>query len=483
MAEFKVPWTTHKMDGFADRVVQLNATNYQRWKFDIETILRSKGCYEIVTGEDRMPTLPTLTDRQEMAAANEALKVWKKMDATAMSIIARSLDEENHSFIRDCQTSKQIWDRLKSLKETTTAANKLLASQEFHSYKWQCGSSVSTFVAGLNVIVQKMKSMGLTVEDTSVSAKIIQCLPSKFDSFRESWRLTATESTTCAHLQSQLVAAEADMAARISEEDYESTEAFRASTSLGENRRGQRNQRPPNQGNNGKNNNQSKDAKTCHHCHKEGHIKAQCWKLHGKPQTSGSFSGNSNRATFMAHSAMFKNQRNDGWLADSGAFRHITRKDWFVSLKKLEPPIGVIVANGKTVYAVAEGKINVEAFDGKQWYEAILQDVLYAPDFGDGNLFSLGASVKQGYSILIDQHETITLSKKGSATLVGYMEGTLFTLMIRRQRKTACSVAEGVSLQTWHERLGHDSRVKIETMISNDLAEGIAIGRKDDFFL
>ncbi|KRY96468.1 hypothetical protein T4C_11741, partial [Trichinella pseudospiralis] len=74
--------------------------------------------------------------------------------------------------------------------------------------------NVASFIAGLNVIVNKMQSLQIELDDEIIIGKVIQCLPSDFDSFRQSWRLSAPKTVTLSDLTSQLLACESDQLCR-----------------------------------------------------------------------------------------------------------------------------------------------------------------------------------------------------------------------------------------------------------------------------
>lgn len=124
-----------KMETEKTHVLMLSSSNYQRWSFEMQAILESKDCLEIVNGDETIPD--QTTDPAEY-------KSWKKRDATARMVISKSLDDQHHTFIRDCKTSKEMWERIQSVKDQSNVSNKLLINQDFHSYRWESGSSVAS---------------------------------------------------------------------------------------------------------------------------------------------------------------------------------------------------------------------------------------------------------------------------------------------------------------------------------------------------
>ncbi|KRX34320.1 Copia protein, partial [Trichinella murrelli] len=144
-------------------LIQLNGENYSRWKFEIEAVLEARDCLDVVSGETICPQ----KDESE-------IKAWKKRDALARSIILRSLDDFHHAFIRSCKTSKEMMNCIVRIKERATVSSKLLVSSEFHAYTWKPGMNVASFIAGLNVIVNKMQSLQIELDDEIIIGKVIQ---------------------------------------------------------------------------------------------------------------------------------------------------------------------------------------------------------------------------------------------------------------------------------------------------------------------
>ncbi|KRY19033.1 Retrovirus-related Pol polyprotein from transposon TNT 1-94, partial [Trichinella patagoniensis] len=129
---------------------------------------------------------------------------------------------------------------------------------------------------------------------------------------------------------------------------------------------------------------------------------------------------------------------------------------------------------------------NVEVFNGKQWIASVLNDVLYVPEFGSSCLFSLGAAAARGYKIIMDNFN-IRLMMNNRTELVGYKDGDLYTLLIRRlsdNTSMSAMLTEGEthSFELWHQRLGHISVEKIKTMMQRKLVDGLRATAEEKFF-
>lgn len=148
--------------------------------------LKSVGVYEIVNGKEVYPT----------NGRTEDVKEWQKKDAKAMRILSGGLSDDDHSAIRECNTSKSMFTKLKSLYETKTEANKYLLNQSLHAMKFKDGQSVQSYCSELAVIVQQLEAIGEQISEATLVAKLINDLPTKFDTFRETYYINAASDKT-----------------------------------------------------------------------------------------------------------------------------------------------------------------------------------------------------------------------------------------------------------------------------------------------
>jgi len=159
-------------------VTQLTRASYTRWKFEMMALLESKSVEDLIDG--------TRTEPAE--TADETTKAtWRKNNALAKSLILKTLDEDHFKVISTCTTARDMWTRLTALYEDVSATTKLLVNEDFHGYCWLEGMNVSTYIAGLAEVVQRLRSLGETVSRETVIGKIVRGLPEQFNSFREVW--------------------------------------------------------------------------------------------------------------------------------------------------------------------------------------------------------------------------------------------------------------------------------------------------------
>lgn len=150
--------------------------------------------------------------------------------------------------------------------------------------------------------------------------------------------------------------------------------------------------------------------------------------------------------------------RTDDWWMDSGASDHMSyKREWFIEYERFEKPCPVRIGNGTKIFAYGKGCINILSYDGTQWCEKHLLDVLYVPDI-HLNLFSVITTLDKGLKLEADNQKCKYL-KRNETVGIGVREGGLFRMMFKVipndiQNSMAC-LATG--LKIWHERLGHQN--------------------------
>lgn len=328
--------------------------------------------------------------------------------------------------------------------------------REFFNYAWKPDDTVGTFVAGLKLIARKIESLnsddfGNKFNEKLVMAKILGCLPKEFDSFVTSWSLLSNNETLDAFLE-KLADAERSVTVR-------SDDVFKIQMkSLEESKK-----KPVNKKFQGK----------CHKCGKKGHIKKFCTS---EALCENKVSQKDVSASTLTASPVLKVNTEDQIIADSGASVHLTRRlDWFSDLRKLDSPLILNIANGKTLEATHLGNISVEkSIDGKSWEKCLWTNVYYAEGMGNESLFSTTFMERtRGYSFY-HGNGIMRLLDKTKTVLGGKRIGNQYIPFIRILLP-ALSVNAAQSIGLWHQRLGHVSDKIIRDMSKNELAEGLEV--------
>jgi len=165
-----------------------------------------------------------------------------------------------------------MWETIISLREQNTETNKYITNQEFYQYRFDQGMTVSSYFSGLSIIKQNLKSIGETITEAALIAKIINNLPKEYDFFRQSYRIAAAAGSvlTLSNIQVQLQVIEQDVKDKSGSPD----DAGEALVTKGSETKKY----------NQKKINSDKEKRTCWKCGKLGHLRVNC-----KSKSSGRF--------------------------------------------------------------------------------------------------------------------------------------------------------------------------------------------------
>ncbi|XP_036143363.1 uncharacterized protein LOC118645761 [Monomorium pharaonis] len=105
-------------------VGKFDGKNYYQWKFKLCCALQAKGLFGISKGTEVRP----VTEGNEQ-------KKWIKDDAYIMFLLTSAMDYSQITLIENCQSSKQIIDKLDAIYEQKTEMNKMIAHEKFLQYK------------------------------------------------------------------------------------------------------------------------------------------------------------------------------------------------------------------------------------------------------------------------------------------------------------------------------------------------------------
>lgn len=158
---------------------------------------------------------------------------------------------------------------------------------------------------------------------------------------------------------------------------------------------------------------------------------------------------------------------------DSGATVHLTSKrNWFENYSEYSTPVKFKMGDGSHLTAYGQGDIltwDGNTYNGIRWERTYLKDIRYIPLI-KYNLFSLGAANEKGLLFCSDA-KTCRFFRNDETVLVGQRIGRLYKLELRIRKTsggvTAITAEEVETLQTWHERLGHQNYERVRRLLTD----------------
>ncbi|KAK9739251.1 hypothetical protein QE152_g9167 [Popillia japonica] len=171
--------------------------SFQIWKFQITVLFKAHELWEITNGDS---LYSTITEENEKSN-------WLKKDARAQKIIITTIDKKLLPHIMNCNTAKDMFNKIKTLFERDTEDQKCVLLQECFNFKHEKGSNISLRIAKLENLAFRLKAVQQNVDDNMIMCKIrvLSTLPEKYKHFTTAWDSTPTNEKTLTKLAARLM--------------------------------------------------------------------------------------------------------------------------------------------------------------------------------------------------------------------------------------------------------------------------------------
>lgn len=233
------------------KIPPLTKENYDTWKIHVKTLLVKNDAWAYVSGRKTRP------------AAGPEAAVWQDADEKAMADITLAISADQLKHINGCQTSAEMWTKLKELYESEGPTRKAMLLEELIHHKMSESDDMRDYVSRFFDTVNKLEAMNIKVPQEMVVILLLSSVPKSFDSFRVAIK-SRRELPSPEELKVKLFD-EYQARKRVSED--EKSEALLASRQ----KQKQKQQQKPIQGNRTENN-----KVKCYNCEKLGHIAKFC---------------------------------------------------------------------------------------------------------------------------------------------------------------------------------------------------------------
>lgn len=452
------------------QVERLNATNYFLWSRKIELVLRGKGLWGFISGDEDEPTTET-----------EKAKYLRRKDM-ALSNLLLTIEDACSASVIDLREPKAVWEELKTIYQAVSTASVDSFLTQYQGMKMCPKEKVVEYVNRLTQLENKLSGVGHAVSAEEKTRALLRGLTPNFKVPAQVIRALGHDRNVAVGM---LVTHEMTTDSSIESEPTESTAL---SVSINK-------------------------EKKCFHCGRKGHLKSECFHNPEspmyKPNTSqhrsksgkkkfvrgkdrkmasterkisnGHHTGNG-YVTFIAQCLASHPEKLEtvkkSWFIDSGATSHMTNdKSFFPDLKILANMPSVSVGNGDS--AAVHGTGTVEAvikFDDNV-RPVKMMDTLFIPDLMC-NLVSVSKLRRAGFRVLFDTDEqgrglcVVQQRDNNEVVLKGWeRKDGLFEMDIKSYARCAQYSTKVLAMKgqlkqdTWHARLGHASKTTIEKTI------------------
>ena len=378
--------------------------------------LRAKGLYDIATGIIPIPNDDRLLEKQR----------WIRDDSTAMFILTSALELSQITLIENCQTSKEIVDKLDSIYEQKSELNKMLVHERFHQYVMNPSDTVAQHVAKVENLARHIKDTGETISDTAVITKIIGTLPIKYRNFRQAWLSTPEDKQTLTNLTARLLDEEACLTSNEQKENAmvvlskanRENKIFKNKKEFIKKKSDTTCYNCQKKGHFASECKAPKKSKiTCYNCQKKGHYASEC-KAPKKPNgNKQNFSKEKQQGNLTAFSVnkeeMDMNiKTEDTWIMDSGSSSHMSyRREFFETLDESTKDVKVFLGDNRQLDVKGIGRIKIQKLINNKWFNSVIENVFFVPELKK-NLFSEGIITKKGMKIVKEGNKVTIYAEK-----------------------------------------------------------------------
>lgn len=444
----------------------LTKHNYDMWLIKVEALLTKNYSWPYVNGD--IPR-PVITGQGEaLAAAQVALDNWTVQDRKAKSDLVLSISPTELKHIRNCNTSKEVWNRLKSLYASQGPIRKATLLEQLLLKKMREDDDVRDYLFRYMDTVDKLHNMDIEINGDQLSIMLLHSLPSSFDNFccaiKSRNNLPDIDALTI-----KIIEERDSKIHKNSESDINamfSKQRLKTSIDCATGRQ------------QGGRNLSNEAGYRCHYCKRKGHKAVDCFKKKKDAQ-------NANVASDVFYADEISNvsinetcnyAKSQKWCLDSGCTSHFC-KDPKLFAKSYKADSSIKLANETTARATAKGDVNITVSNCKQSKEVTLANALYVPDFRT-NLLSIAKIIDKNREILFTGKHAYIKDANGAVKMVANREGDLFYL--REGYDTACTATDVSNSSTeWHRRLGHLNWKSMSFMLQNEMASGLTFRGND----
>jgi hypothetical protein len=344
----------------------------------------------------------------------------------------------------DSIKAKTMWDRLKDRYAKQSGASKQAAISRFSSFKFSSSRSIDQNITDYQLILQKLSDVGVVFPNELKCARLIDSLPSDWNSLKLSWA-TKEDSQKLLENLIEMLKAEAyrlemskhhnNMTAMFTRMQLNHTSSGGRGRNRSHNTRGNRRRADQHR------TQDSGSASSCYTCGRTGHYSRNCRSRgnsrgarnssRGQSRSGGRSSGGSHSNRPQLHLAeanmitadpievgdAFNTndptsaEESDSFILDSGATHHcVNNRRWFTHVNKVSETRKVQVGSRHKLLVQGHGTILLTLGTGNNRRILELENALFVPRMRK-NLVSVSQLTEQGYSVALMNDKCVL--KKG----------------------------------------------------------------------
>lgn len=431
------------------KIDPLTGDNYDTWKIQMRAILKKNDLWEYVTG-----TLP------QPGKSDAKYAEWIKNDGKAESDILLAVSPSELIALDGLETSKDIWEKLKSLYQSSGPARKASLLKKLVLTRMQEEDDLKKHIADFFDAVKKLKEIGLVVIDELLAILLLYSLPDSFAMFR-----TAMES------RDELPSTELLKVKIVEDHEGRKSKVVDQGAMFVKRTNTNANQK--------KNSNENQGYKSkieCYRCGRRGHLAKECKvkNVNKQKQSAQKLERDSDPKTTMLMSTteevMYGDKSNPVWCIDSGCTGHMcNEKHMIQGFERLDSELNL--ANNESTHITGAGKVSISVDTGSEERRIDIEKVFYVSDLRT-NLLSVAKMTDRGFEVHFKKNNAIVIDEKNHIHMHADRVGNLYHVRMSQNGVNNVEVVKK-PIDMWHERLGHLNERDMKAMSKSGLVHGL----------
>jgi len=160
------------MEEKGSKYFQFSGTNFNTWKFRMNSVLEQKGLQDYV-----MEDLEFIT----LHANDREYRKYIKEEKQCKALLIKHIADSQLECIKDKITAKEIYDTLESIYERKSVAGQLLLRKKLITMKYDGIGDIKTHFFEFDKTVRELKAIGAKPEEMDIICQLLLTLPKSYD--------------------------------------------------------------------------------------------------------------------------------------------------------------------------------------------------------------------------------------------------------------------------------------------------------------
>lgn len=357
--------------------------------------------------------------------------------------------------VQDCVSAKDVWTKLCNTFEDSGLCRRVSLLRTLITTRLEDCGSMEEYVNLIMSTAQKLNGIKFVVQDEWIGTLLLAGLPEHYGPM-----IMGIESSGAAitgdSIKSRLL------------QEMKNTNPSMNSAFLGTSN----------------SNHKSHNGKgiRCYECNSYGHKASAC--VNRKPKKNNQSKGdvkpqtkvnNKERKAFCTVFSAGSVDKDD-WYVDSGAGKHLTMRDDWMTSKQPSKIKEIVVANNSKLPVDTEGEVCVNVKCEGSVDTVPITNVQFVPDLS-ANLLSVSQLAKRGYTSIFDSKGCRIINESGELCATASLVNDIYKLDLAENR--CLMTSSKCDNDLWHRRMGHLHQKSL-LKLSSGLATGINFKAQKD---